>query len=89
MEQPKNWSELQKLFMAITQTAGGPSKISSGTIAVHFGSSEIEVVMGSYDIGDWPRHLIVGLFVSEDAAKLALEKKIDEAMEVVRLEEQS
>lgn len=58
-----NWSELQKKFMEITIKSGGPSKSNSGSIVIsHNGGNydddtcNIQVELGAYDIGDWPRH---------------------------------
>lgn len=86
------WDDLSKRFADIVTQAEGPSKSTSGGIRLYldaFGGNPARwyVELGTYDIGDWPRHLDLGYFNTEEEARNAVARKLEEAQAVVDAEE--
>lgn len=88
-----NWFELQRQFLEITRKAGGPSKSSSGSIKIWYNIHGIQVLLGTYDISDWPRFTFIGeesridyQFQSELEAYQATFDKVQEANKIVEYE---
>lgn len=74
------WQNLQQELIEYIRNTVGLSKMSSGSITVDFRQSGlVSVEIGGYDIGDWPRHTIIGPFKSEDEAYEATVAKVAEA----------
>ena len=52
------------------------------------GDMEIDVELGTYDIGDWPRHTLLGPFAGEREALTATRATIDAATQAVDLDKE-
>lgn len=77
------WQELYDRFLRIKNKTGG-TKATSFEMKVWWDAFEgIDIYLGTYDIGDWPRHTRLGPFDSEIKALEALEAKILEAEKAV------
>ncbi len=76
------FESLQKEFSQMLDNTVGKEKFSSGGISVSFFDGEISASMGCYDIADWPRHLNLGPFKSEQEALIAIRLKISEATKI-------
>ena len=58
--------------MDLTISHGGPSKSSSGNLSVTYqNDGRVYVELGTYDIPEQPRHLVIGEFDSEEIAFIA------------------
>ena len=81
-----NWKDLHDRFLKLRDKTSA-SKTSSYAMDVSFDPYDgIRIHLGTYDIGDWPRHTYLGPFDTEAEAMAATEQKIAEA-EVVVVEE--
>jgi len=74
------WIELSKRFRKLADTTG-MNKTSSYDLSVNFCGVDglIDVHMFTYDITDWNRHTFLSGFKTDEEAKAATLKKIEEA----------
>lgn len=88
-----SWTALAQRFARAIVRSGGPSKLSSGYIKVVFwppfetGTVRVRVEIGAYDIANWPRHMEIGMYATEDEALRATETKVLEAEVLAEREE--
>lgn len=77
------WTILRNKFLKLRDMTGA-GKLSSYCMEISFQADDnIYVLLGTYDIGDWPRHLRIGPFKSEEEAHIATSLKIKEAEDIV------
>jgi len=87
-----DWQSLQREFLEIIRKDEGPTKYGSGMITVTFGDpycfnrEGVNVEMGTYDIGNWPRQLLLGPFKTEQEAFEATRDMVEKARIVVEQE---
>ncbi len=75
------WSKLSKKLNDAIDSTVGHTKMSSGDVSVNFmPDGRVMVSIGAYDIADWPRHLDLGPFKSEEQALKAFENLIKAAV---------
>ena len=79
-----NWIELSERFRKLSEITG-MDKTSSYDLSVNFCGVDglIDVHMFTYDISDWNRHTYLSGFKTDEDAKLATLKKIEEAEKAV------
>jgi hypothetical protein len=78
-----NWQDLHNRFTKLREKTDA-SKTSSYAMDVSFDPYDgVRVHLGTYDIGDWPRHTTLGPFTTEAEAMAATEKKIKDAESIV------
>ena len=83
MKRTKSWEEIIERFRELKYVTGS-SKSWSYHVAIEFASNgDIIVTMGTYDVENWPSSIELGPYNSEERAKEAVEKKIEEARKVV------
>jgi hypothetical protein len=74
---------LHKEFLKLRDITGA-TKMSSYSMTVYFSPDEdISIELGGYDIADWNRHEVIGMFKSEKEAIDALYYKVLEAQKLV------
>ncbi len=77
------WQQLHGRFAKLREITGA-EKSSSYSLDVSFEPyGDIRVHLGTYDIGDWPRHTYLGPFATESEAIAATLKKIEQAERAV------
>jgi len=77
------WYDLAKKFQKLSEITSA-DKSSSYSFNINYSlNGGIFIELGCYDIGDWPRHLSLGPFNTEQEALEATLKKIDEATLIV------
>ncbi|QIG71282.1 hypothetical protein PQC16_gp175 [Rhizobium phage RHph_TM30] len=93
-----NWSDLTIAFQYVVSNVPEPSgKSSDGILKVEFSNDNlwdrefykkpaVSVELGSYQIGTWNRHTVIGPFESEEDAMEGTRKKILEAFDIVNQE---
>ena len=78
-----NWTELYTKFSNLAKITS-TTKSSSYDLQITFNLyNGIYIELGCYDIGDWPRHLLLGPFKTEEEAFIAAKNKILEAKAIV------
>jgi hypothetical protein len=80
------WSILHYQFTKLSEKTGRDKSSSYGMHINFSHDGEVSVELGCYDIADWPRHLTLGPFKTEEEAYDATKKKVDEAAIVVNRE---
>jgi hypothetical protein len=83
-----SWGALARRFSKIVYDAEGPSKSKSGIIEIIWRccEDEIYVNLGTYDIADWSSWTTLGPFENDEQARLATEKKLNEAAKAIEQE---
>jgi len=83
------WTMLQRLHHELCSIEEGwPQKFDDGEIQIYLRMSPnwdngFIVTMGGYSVGNWPRHVAVGNFKTEDDAKRAVIAKLRESLKIV------
>jgi hypothetical protein len=79
------WIDLSKRFRKLSEKTG-MGKSSSYDLSVNFCGVDglIDVHMFTYDIDDWDRHTHLAGFKSDEDAKEATLRKIEQAEEAVK-----
>ena len=80
------WVELSAKFSKfVREECEGPSKSSSGNISVTYMMDGcVSVEIGTYDVPQYPSHLDVGTFQSEQDALNVTEKTLNEMIDLVK-----
>ena len=85
--QSVRWQALQKEFYEYIGDSVGHSKPGSGLLVLSFDADgHATVELGTYDVGDWPRHTYLGPFATEDEAYEAARLKVEETKAILDAE---